>query len=669
MLESLSCRFSRRGFAECVLFAMIIAYVAVFSYFTILKYCAFRSYAWDLGIFNQSLWTTLNEGRLFRHTLELFLNSSGSFFAVHFSPILFLVLVPYAALQRPETLLVLQSVVLAIAAYPLYLLVREEFKNSASIAMIFAVVYLIYPALHGVNWFDFHVQSFLPLFIFGMLYYFRKRNWKYYFTFFALSLMVEEQTAIVLVFWGIYVIWVFRNEIRQTLKEKKLTDENILVPILTITMSELWLLTARWTKSTFFPIDPTFSTQYLALDSWNVLGIRTDPMYMPIYLLMNPSKALEALAFDFPLKLMYLLFLLAPLLFMSIRSSSLAITFAWLAPALLSNNGAYYKLGYQYPAYIIPFLFYAAIQGLKNLSEDNAKMALKMSKTMLVVALILALSLSPISPLPKFFDATYVPPRITVHDQYLGQIINLIPENASVLTQNNIFPRISSRLDAYAVYPHAIWAPVKQRIFDFTTNVTRNVDYILADLSTEEETFEYALERAKTGDYGVYACIDKIVLFKFNYTGDPIIFEPLLEYHDFSTLKLSNGILAIDNSSRSRYVLFREENDPSVGFFWFGPYTPLPPGNYTATLRLKTSSAAPANLLTIDVAADGGKKILASRNINSGDFKYENTWQNISIDFRLDKPLADIETRGIITSVGNCVSLDFIMIQQTSVAK
>jgi len=84
MLESLSRRFSRRGFAECVLFAMIIAYAAVFSYFTILKYCAFRSYAWDLGIFNQSLWTTLNEGRLFRHTLELFLNPSGSFFAVHF---------------------------------------------------------------------------------------------------------------------------------------------------------------------------------------------------------------------------------------------------------------------------------------------------------------------------------------------------------------------------------------------------------------------------------------------------------------------------------------------------------------------------------------------------------------------------------------------------------
>jgi uncharacterized membrane protein len=648
---------------------MIIAYAAVFSYFTILKYYAFRSYAWDLGIFNQSLWTTLNEGRLFYHTLELFMNPSGSFLAVHFSPILFLVLVPYAALQRPETLLVLQSVVLAIAAYPLYLLVKEEFKNTASIAMIFAVVYLTYPALHGVNWFDFHVQSFLPLFIFSMLYSFRKRNWKCYFTFFALSLMVEEQTAIVLVFWGVYVIWVFRNEIRQKLKEKKLADENVLVPILTMTMSALWLLTARWTKSTFFPIDPTFSTQYLAIDNWNVLGIRTDPMYMPIYVLMNPSKALEALAFDFPLKLMYLIFLLAPLLFMSIRSSSLAIAFAWLAPALLSNNGAYYKLGYQYPAYIIPFLFYAAIQGLKNLSEDNTKMALKMSKTMLIVALILTLSLSPISPLPKFFDATYVPPRITVHDQYLGQIINLIPGNASVLTQNNIFPQISSRSDAYAVYPHAIWASVKRRIVDFTTNVTRNVDYILADLSTEEETFEYALERAKTGDYGVYACIDKIVLFKFNYTGDPIIYEPLLEYHDFSTLKLSNGILAIDNSSRSRYVLFHAENDSSTGFFWFGPYTLLLPGNYTATLRLKTSSTAPANLLTIDVAAEVGKKIIASRDINSGDFKHENTWQNISISFRLDKPVADIETRGIITSVGNSVSLDFIMIQQASVAK
>jgi len=80
---------------------------------------------------------------------------------------------------------------------------------------------------------------------------------------------------------------------------------------------------------------------------------------------------------------------------------------------------------------------------------------------------------------------------------------------------------------------------------------------------------------------------------------------------------------------------------------------------------MSTTDKPPVQSGARDVAADGGKKMLASRNINSEDFKQENTWQNISIDFGLDKPVADIETRGIIASGGNSVSLDFIMIQQT----
>ncbi|MCJ7469449.1 DUF2079 domain-containing protein, partial [Candidatus Bathyarchaeota archaeon] len=71
-------------------------YTLTFSYFTIMKHYEFRSYAWDLGIFNQSFWTTLYEGRFFYNNVELLVNPSGSFFGIHFSPILFLILPIYA---------------------------------------------------------------------------------------------------------------------------------------------------------------------------------------------------------------------------------------------------------------------------------------------------------------------------------------------------------------------------------------------------------------------------------------------------------------------------------------------------------------------------------------------------------------------------------------------
>ena len=88
----LSKRIFRRDLSELLVYLLIAVYTIVFSYFTILKYCAFRSYAWDLGINNQALWTTLNQGKLLYYTPELYFNPSGAFFGLHFSPILFLIL-------------------------------------------------------------------------------------------------------------------------------------------------------------------------------------------------------------------------------------------------------------------------------------------------------------------------------------------------------------------------------------------------------------------------------------------------------------------------------------------------------------------------------------------------------------------------------------------------
>jgi uncharacterized membrane protein len=653
-----------REASEFIVFALIIIYAVLFSYYTILKHSAYRTYAWDLGIFSQALWTTLNEGRFFYHTLELFISESGSFFAVHFSPVLFSVIPFYAICPKPETLLVLQSSVLALGAYPLYLLVKEEFDKNAVIALVFVVAYLLYPPLQGVNWFDFHVQSFFPLFVLSALYFFKKKNWKGYCAFVFLSLMVEEQVAILLIFWGIYVVWISRKEFWQALKLRSLKNSDFLIPILTITVSLVWFAVTRWTKMMLFPINPAFSNEYKALASWRILGIQDDPLYMPVHIILNPYKVVEALSFDFPLKFLYLVFLFAPLIFLPLRTSAITVSFAWIVPALLSNNSFYYRLGYQYPAYIIPFIFYASIQGLKKVSKGEVKMAISLSKMILIVTPLLAVSLSPIFPFPKFFDPAYLPPTMTSHEEHLNEVLKLIPYNASVLTQNNIFPHLSSRSNVYAVYPHSAWEQTKKKIFDFTTNVTHNVEYILVDLSADFVAFEYALERAGSGGYGVYASVDKIVLFKLNYTSRPIIFEPLSEIHGFSTLKLSNGALVEDSGSVSGSVLFHSAVDSTTSFFWFGPYTPLPPGNYTAILRLKIGGSNQSDLLTVDVAASGGKKTLTYRTVGFKDFSLSGVWQNITVDFELEQPMADIEVRGVALSNVTDIYLDYIMIQQ-----
>ena len=68
-----------RDTSEIVVYLAVLCYALIFSYFTIQKYAAFNTYAWDLGIFDQSLWTTVHSGKLFFSTVEQFLSPSGAF--------------------------------------------------------------------------------------------------------------------------------------------------------------------------------------------------------------------------------------------------------------------------------------------------------------------------------------------------------------------------------------------------------------------------------------------------------------------------------------------------------------------------------------------------------------------------------------------------------------
>jgi uncharacterized membrane protein len=576
----------RRDRSEWAVILAVICYTVIFSCFTILRYMNFHAYAWDLGIFNQSFWTTTHNGKLFVSTVEQFLTQpgplQGSFFGTHFSPILFVLVPFYSVFSFPQTLLISQALVLALGAVPLYFFAKNALNNKV-IAVVFSIAYLFYPLLQGVNWFDFHVQVFLPLFFFSTMYFLVKEKWLPYFVFIFLSLTVAENVPITVVFIGLYCFWRFRKHIFGALKARKFLDAKIIAPVLTIVIALIWIFFAGWIRQTFFPFDSAYTQLYKAVDNWSVLGLKVgdDPIKLPLYLIQGlisggMYNTYNALAHDFWLKMLYMVLMFGPLLFLSFRSSITAISLAWLVPAIFSNYRPYYMTGDQFPAYPVAFLFLGAVEAvgkgmpqfrflcllrdsklkgpirinasslktqaitfLSWLRGETSKVAIPVKSSsfksfaiaIFSVGLVFMFILSPISPVVSFIGkqdfifADYNLQVINDHTQNLKAIAALVPENASILTVNTIFAHFSGRANAYAYPLDVMDKNYPDLLKGYEEDLFKNSTYIMIDFSTSHDTSRLISNRIQ--DFGGFGMLARslegeenpIQLFMRNYSG------------------------------------------------------------------------------------------------------------------------------------------------------
>src|SRR5438552_5043277 len=104
----------------------IVTFGLFFSFVTILRFHSLSSDAWDLGNYNQAMYTFFCCGKPFYWTADILNNTGGSLFGIHFSPIFYLLTLPYAFFPHPETLLVIQSFALSLGALPLYWLAKSR---------------------------------------------------------------------------------------------------------------------------------------------------------------------------------------------------------------------------------------------------------------------------------------------------------------------------------------------------------------------------------------------------------------------------------------------------------------------------------------------------------------------------------------------------------------
>jgi uncharacterized membrane protein len=637
-------------------------YTIIFSYFTIMKHYEFRSYAWDFGIFNQSFWTTLYEGRFFYNNVELLVNPSGSFFGIHFSPILFLILPIYALYSTPQTLLILQSFVLALGALPLFKLTLRVLKYRV-VGLLFVFAYLLYPPLQGINWFDFHVQSFLPLFFLSAMYFLEKKDWKYYLLFIVLALMCEEHATFVVLFLGLFVAFQYKARIISALRNRNLRETPLLISVTTVMLSVAWYFMTVRIRNTFFPVNPAFLSSFQASSNWSVLGV-ADPMMIPLHIIFYPLQAILALGYDSLLKISYIVILFAPLAFRSFfKMRYLLPIVPWFFYGLFSNYQPYYVIFNQYPAYVISFIFVAAVYAIC----DNKMPSLKaLRKYLLVIVLFSVLSfafVSPLSPIVTMLSDSGLKP-ITPRDQLIHEILAYVPPNASIITHNNLFPHVSSRINAYvAPTIGPIWNGNPSECRRFTDEILAKVDFVLVDIKSDPfaGSVVFSLMQENHG-FRAFVSADGVILFKKNYTGNVRILVPYYVRYDYTVLSLYCGEITETPNSMSRFVLYFNGSLGSSPLFWHGPRSLLPPGKYNVTLRLKINGTG--EMFTTNICSNNGQNVLASETFSAGSYTRVSVWSNYTFTLILDKPLVDFEIRTINLSDQADVFLDYIDVRQ-----
>ncbi len=542
-----------------VVYLGIAVYIVLMSYYTLLKYLTFHTHAADLGVFAQALASTLYYHRLLYESVDVaIIPRPGpigySFLDVHFSPTLFLFLPIYAVYPSPATLLVAQTILIALGALPIYWL--GKYLGRDWLGAFFAIIYLVNPLVQGVNSFDFHIEAiFMPLALYST-YFLITRRWRIYYPMLLLTLGTIEFAPIPMTLLGLYYVIINARRRRE-----------LIHGVLTIAISMVVLLIALWMKTVLNPLGPTTASplsglpeQYASSFSFGILiSVIKDPLLIPRLYSMHGTE-----------KFLYFLELYAPTAFTSFLDPLVLPSLTWPLASFLTNDVIYYSPFFQYSSFSIPFII---LSSLIAVSKTHTEQQRRLMALILISTLIVLLGVSPL---------IHFQYQLTRVDYEIWNALRLIPSNATVLVQNNLYPPFSNNINAYTQ-----WYPWLRP------------EYIVAQPNSPWFTWwgtpynEYVNAALMEG-YGVYMVLgNSLLVLRANYTGKPVICEPVALNITPSTVSLING-QAINGK------IAHTSNEPPGT--WFMVNVTLPPGQYDIVIQYSWVGPEYLRLLNITLA-------------------------------------------------------------------
>ena len=187
------------------------AFMVLVSAWTVGRVYSFSTPTFDFGIFAQMFHSMKTTG-LPITTVER--DGALSHFAVHVSPIYYLLLPFYCIVPTPATLQVLQAAVLASAVIPMWMLGKHH-GLSPLMRMLLCFLLLLYPAYAGGTSYDIHENAFLTPLILWLFYGMDRKNGLVTAVFALLTLMVKEDAAVYVAVIALYLL------LRSVLRKEK----------------------------------------------------------------------------------------------------------------------------------------------------------------------------------------------------------------------------------------------------------------------------------------------------------------------------------------------------------------------------------------------------------------------------------------------------------------
>jgi hypothetical protein len=136
------------------------------------------------------------------------------------------------------------------------------------------------------------------------------------------------------------------------------------------------------------------------------------------------------------------------------------------------------------------------------------------------------------------------------------------------------------------------------------------------------------------------------------------------------TLRLTNIQVAEGNVTQEGFLIHNRGTAGQV--FWYGPYWSYPPGNYSITFLLKIEPSPkqlnnPVLTLSVSGRANnvGPITVLKEQILYVQDFAGEGSaeWHGFTLDFTMQKPLIDVEFRGLLPSPDYDIYLAYILLE------
>lgn len=406
-------------------------YAATFIPLSLARHRGFFTARYDLGNMTQAVWSA-SRGELFRVTDPDGLRVSR--LGAHVDPILGLFAPLWKIWPHPEMLLVVQTLAVATMAPPAFLLARHWLHDDR-LAVAFAAVTLLLPAVQWATLFDFHPVTLAAPLILWCIWAAVAGRYVTLAVLAVLAAMTKEQVGLALAVLGLWMI---------------------------VSLGRRWagaLLAVgalAWTAIAVGVVIPHYNTgggNALVADRYGDLGNGVGGVLRTIA--THPWDAVSVAATQD--RGVYVLALLLPLLALSLGAPLLA---AGALPDLilnvLSSRPEQHHIEYHYSAVIAPFLLAAAIRGLASLRDRKRPPWLRRSlsssravATVLIATVVVSGYL--LGPLPFWrhvpggsnvrTEEFTVPARAAV----LRQALELVPDGAAVSAGNRIAGHLSDR--------------------------------------------------------------------------------------------------------------------------------------------------------------------------------------------------------------------------------